>query len=97
MTQRTHRTSEQWAEIHQDWIASGLSLPKYCKQVNVPYQSLYNYSRRQSPAQIELKSKPAPLPAFIEVGSLESTEKPVPIEIVLDIGHNIQLRIRQST
>ena len=74
MTQRTHRTPEQWDRIYQDWLASGLSLPKYCKQANVPYQSLYNYNRRQSQANAAVQSSSPAEPAFIEVGSMASLD-----------------------
>lgn len=96
MTKRKHRTPEQWEIIYQDWQASGLSQPKYCQQINIPTQSLYNYTRRRSPNQTLPEPKQSTQPAFVEVGSLTSTDLVTPIEIVLDIGQNIQLRIRQS-
>lgn len=95
MTKRTHRTSDQWEAIYQDWQASGLSQPKYCKQNTIPYQSLYNYTQRRSPAVISAKPQLDASPAFVELGDLSSVAEHYS-EIVLDIGKNIQLRIRQS-
>lgn len=96
---RKHRTSEEWEVIYQAWQESGLSQAKYCKQNTIPYQSLYNYIQRRSPAAIAVKPQLAPKPAFVELGNL-SPENSNSIEhyseIVLDIGKNIQLRIRQS-
>ena len=87
MTKRKHRTSQEWEALYQ---------AKYCKQNIIPYQSLYNYIQRRSPASISVKPQLATSPAFVELGDLSSATTEPYSEIVLDIGKNIQLRIRQS-
>jgi len=95
MTQRKHRTPEQWEAIYQDWQSSGLSMPKFCAQIKIPPQSLSNYTKRRHPKeQVQPKVKAA---GFVELGALPAASAlDHPIEIVLDIGHTIQLRIRHS-
>lgn len=96
MTKRKHRTPEQWESIYQDFQASDLSMPKFCAQINIPSQSLYNYSRRRSPTQTAPMLKKKAPPAFVELEALATNNQNQPVEIVLDIGKSIQLRIRHS-
>lgn len=96
MTTRTHRTPQQWEAIYQDWQTSGLSMPKFCAQSKIPSQSLYNYTKRRQPQEQSKPKSKAPA-EFIELGAIPTTRASnQPMEIVLDIGQNIQLRIRHN-
>ena len=96
MTTRQHRTPEQWEAIYQDWQSSGLSMPKFCTKIKIPSQSLYNYSKRRQPKE-PIQAEAKATTSFVELGALSSPPaSSQSMEIVLDVGQNIQLRIRYN-
>jgi len=96
MITRKHRTPAQWEAIYQDWQSSSLSMSKFCAQSQIPSQSLYNYTKRRQP-KAQTQPKPKAPAEFIELSALPApSASNQPMEIVLDIGQNIQLRIRHS-
>ena len=94
MTKRKHRSPAEWEAIHQDWKSSGLSLTQFCSQIGISPQSLYNYRQRRDSSK---PTKPVKPSSFVELGALAAeSSQGSPLEIVLNLGGDIQLTIRRS-
>lgn len=94
------RTAAQWGAIVEAQRGSGLSAPLFCKENNISYASFISWKKKlaaSKPVSISNKAQPA----FIEITPNPQAPEPVkqgassvqPLNIELDLGAGIQLRI----
>jgi len=91
------RSQQQWSELIELQPESGLSIPKFCEQAGVSYQSFMAWRKRITiPEQRKSQS-----PEFVELTSPEHTaaaHQPPSAnhwQVELELGDGIQLRIAQ--
>ena len=89
-----HRTPEQWTASVTDFLASGLSAPKFCKQQNISYASFSKWRQRLATKSIEQTRNNNQPASFIDVSSLmnESTHW----NITLKLGNGVELILNQT-
>jgi|TARA_Y100000310_G_C20343210_1_gene650807 hypothetical protein len=83
MTQRVRRSPEQWQEIVDGQMDSGLSAKQYCGVHQLCYPVFCKWRRKLSSGQ------PTP---FVDVSALVTTERQWDIELVLGDGMALRLR-----
>lgn len=45
-------TPEEWGEILEDYVKSGLSAATYCKEKRIPTSSFYGWKRKLNPSSV---------------------------------------------
>lgn len=99
---RTRRTHEQWLELYEQWQASGLSAPAYCKSLSVSYQSFQNFRSKFEKGELNVSPVPGKaneIPAFIDLGSLSNmaSEQSSGWNITLRLGNGVELELSQAS
>ena len=94
MSEKVHaprRTAEQWQDLVEQQIQSGLSGAAFCKSERLQYQSFMTW-RKKLEASNEVNS---PEPVFVELTSpeLPNEQKQSQWFIELDLAPGVQLRI----
>ena len=89
MTTRTRRSREQWQQICQDQLDSGVSAQTFCAKHQLSYASFSKW-RRKLDAPTAVEHSP-----LIDLSSFVAP--PVPAwDIELDLGAGITLRMRRG-
>jgi putative transposase len=88
------RTPEQWTASVTDFLASGLSAPKFCKQQNISYASFSKWRQRLATKNIDQVRDNDQSASFIDVSALvsESTHW----NIILKLGNGVELILNQA-
>lgn len=89
------RSRKQWTELVELQSGSGLSVPRFCEQSGVSYQSFMNWRKKLS-AQTDSLETPSPFIELTAPGASVATSQ-VDADsrwlIELDLGDGLQLRI----
>jgi len=87
MTQRTHRSPEQWQTIIDRQSASGQSARAFCDSQQICYAVFCKWRKRLSIAD---------QPPLVELSGLIDTPRANPWDIELDLGDGMTLRLRRG-
>lgn len=93
MTHSVRRTPAQWQDLLDQWRDSGLSAVRFCENHGIGYASFCNWRKRRSndPA-----SSTDAAPSFIDLGTLSSISETRGWNIVLSLGHGIEIRLSRG-
>lgn len=89
------RSRQQWSELIELQPGSGLSIPKFCDQAGVSYQSFMAWRKKlEIPVSSSIDS-----PQFVELTSpdndVNDSTPIIPWQVELDLGHGVRLRLAQ--
>ncbi len=94
-TSRTYRTRDQWQTILDDFVASGLSAPQFCKQHNLPYGSFANWRQKLSVSTTTNATEPSPA-SFLDLSALAGASSENHWHITLKLGNGVELVLSQA-
>jgi putative transposase len=88
------RTPEQWTVSVTDFLASGLSAPKFCKQQNISYASFSKWRQRLATKNIDQVCDNDQPASFIDVSALVNESNHW--NITLKLGNGVELILNQA-
>lgn len=94
-TSRIFRSREQWQSIIDEFSASDLSAPNFCKQFNVPYGSFAKW-RKKLTAPSHPREPKSSQPSFLDLGSLVPEPDSTQWHITLKLGNGVELVLSQA-
>ena len=89
MATRIHRSAEQWREILQSQLESGLSVQQFCTKHQLGYASFCNWRRKLEASVPQERSPLIDLSDFVAPAATAW-------DIELDLGAGITLRMRRG-
>lgn len=90
-TKSIRRTRSQWAELIEQWRASGQSARAFCRAQGLGYASFCQWRRRLDSETAEPAS---PAPGFVDLSALSGTGGRW--QIVLSLGDGMELRLSRD-
>ena len=90
---KVHRSESEWRELYEEHVSAGTSMSSFCKSKSIPISSYIKWYRKYSTSPVLDKS-----PKFKElvkerVSKEEVIILPNKLELELDFGSGIILRI----
>jgi hypothetical protein len=85
------RTRSQWAELIEQWRASGQSARDFCRAQGLGYASFCQWRRRLEPAEAEPGDSGQ---GFVDLSALSASGGRW--DIVLSLGDGVELRLSRG-
>ena len=95
-TSRIFRSREQWQSIIDEFSASDLSAPNFCKQFNVPYGSFAKWRKKLASHSVQSVDPDPSDHSFLDLSSLAGTEANNTWHITLKLGNGVELVLSQA-
>lgn len=92
-TPRTVRSREQWQSIIDDFSASSLSAPQYCKLHNLSYASFAGWRKKLLASVAQGKATSG---SFLDLSALSMEGDAPGWNITLKLGKGIELVLSQA-
>lgn len=97
-SRRHRRSANEWQQLLQQFAASGLSGPQFCKMHQIPYPTFQQWRQRTVPvassSSAMIPAARSPLP-FVELSPLDVTGEPK-WHITLKLGNGVELCLSQG-